>query len=98
MNKRTNWLAVYDIRDVKRLHKVAKAMESFGIRVQKSIFELSCSENDIRHLRQIIRNIIDDEEDYILFFSVCERDWQKREAYGKSKLQDNYMDKPFVIL
>lgn len=97
MNKRSNWLVVYDIRDASRLRKIAKLLESFGIRVQKSIFELSCSENDINNLKFHAKSILKD-EDYMIFFSICEKDWQKKEIYGKLCLGKNIMNKTFVVL
>ena len=33
------WLACYDIRDDKRLRRVAAVMERYGTRAQKSVFE-----------------------------------------------------------
>lgn len=97
MNKRTHWLVLYDIRNSKRLNKVAKLLCSFGVRVQKSVFELNCTEKDIEHLRAMLRYVIK-EEDYILFFSVCERDWQKKETYGKNSPGKTIMDEPFIII
>ena len=44
-----------------------------------------------------IEAIIDIETDFVLFFEICERDWQKKEVFGKDKdLQNN--DENFVIL
>ena len=36
MKQNFHWIILYDIRDVKRLSKVAKVVESYGWRVQKS--------------------------------------------------------------
>jgi len=35
------WIVIYDILDKKRLTKVAKLMESFGMRIQRSVFEMA---------------------------------------------------------
>ena len=43
----SHWLLIYDISDPKRLRKVAKIANAFGNRVQRSVFELSCSRETI---------------------------------------------------
>ena len=82
MNKRTHWLAVYDIRDSKRLRKIEKIMESYGVRIQNSVFEIQCSSKTAEIFFAECNKIVS-EEDYILLFSLCEKDIQKRELYGK---------------
>ncbi len=72
-----HWLVIYDIRDPKCLHKVAKKMEEYGFRVQKSVFEIEATEVVIARLRQKIRRIIAD-EDFVVYFDLCGRCWQKK--------------------
>ena len=92
-----HWLILYDIREEKRLVKVASLIESYGYRVQKSVFEADAPEYVIKELIKRIESIIDIETDFVLFFEVCERDWQKKEVFGKDKdLQNN--DANFIIL
>lgn len=98
--KEKHWLIVYDIRDLKRLFKVSKCMESFAWRVQKSVFETKATDETIGQLKLRLEKIIDTETDFILFFEVCERDWQKKEMYGKNIQNKNIMniDDDFIIL
>lgn len=91
----SHWLVIYDICDEKRLHKVAKIMTSYGIRVQKSVFELEASKSVILKLRSIINNIIK-ENDFVVYFEICERDWQKRIKYGVGRF-DGPDEKDFYI-
>jgi len=42
------WLILYDIRNEKRLRRIAKLMERYGERVQKSVFEAMCGEITIQ--------------------------------------------------
>lgn len=37
------YLAIYDITDAKRLNKVANILQDYGVRIQKSVFELRLS-------------------------------------------------------
>ena len=44
-------LVIYDICDEKRLNKVAKLMESYGQRVQRSVFECELDRNSLARLQ-----------------------------------------------
>mgnify|MGYP003300206191 CR=1 FL=1 len=92
-----HWLVLYDIREERRLARVAKVVESYGSRVQKSVFEMHAPPSVVMGLKRRVEQVIDMEEDFILLFEVCERDWQKREFFGKNleKEEDNAS---FVIL
>lgn len=83
--KEKNRLILYDIRDPKRLLRVAKIMENYGFRVQKSVFEVICDDNILEKLRKDIKETIA-EEDFVAYFELCEKDWQKIEKYGKKNL------------
>jgi len=76
-----NWLIIYDIRDEKRLVKVAKELSNYGVRVQKSVFEAIASDKKIGELRKKLQNIVE-KEDYIVYFDICHKDWLKQEKYG----------------
>lgn len=92
-----HWLIVYDIADDKRLRKTAKIMQSYGWRVQKSVFESFADDATIEALKARVLKVIDQDEDFVIFFSLCERDWQKKESYGKNSKSLENNDK-FVIL
>lgn len=98
--QKKHWLIVYDIRDTKRLAKVSKCVESYACRVQKSVFETTATDETINHLKSRVEKLMDTETDFILFFEVCERDWQKKEIYGKTADNSNTVniDEGFVIL
>ncbi len=78
---RKHWLVIYDIRDPKRLRRVAKVMEDYGFRVQKSVFELEATTVIVARLRRRIAKIIQ-EDDFVVYFDLCESCWQKRMKYG----------------
>lgn len=96
MEKR-HWLVLYDIREERRLVKIAKIMASYGQRVQKSVFEVYAPKAVVMDLKCRVEQVIDMEEDFILLFEVCERDWQKRQFFGKN-LEKEENNENFVIL
>lgn len=64
-------LVAYDIREPRRLHKVAKTCEDFGVRVEYSVFECDLSEELFRNLWSRLSEIIDPAEDRILAYRIC---------------------------
>lgn len=97
--KTKHWLIVYDIRNAKRLVKVEKCMESYAWRVQNSVFEASAGEETINQLKHRLEQIIETSEDFVLFFDICERDWQKKEKFGAgASIKGQMPDDGFVIL
>ena len=91
-----NLLIIYDIRDPKRLTRIAKIMIDYGIRVQKSVFEASLDNKSLNRLRRRVKAVME-EEDYVVFFTICERDWQKKIKYGPANFVEPE-EKPFLIL
>lgn len=96
MKEVEHWMILYDIRDAKRLRKVEKCVSDYGWRLQKSIFESDFKECYLRSMKRKLKNIIDN-TDFILIFKICERDWQKRELYGKAA-KGNPMSDKYMIL
>ena len=82
----SHWLIIYDICDEKRLQKVASTISSYGIRVQKSVFELEAKRDIIDKIRSKINKIIEG-KDFVVYFEICERDWQKRMKYGVGRFE-----------
>lgn len=90
------WLIIYDISDEKRLQRVAKRMKAIATRVQKSVFELEAPDHIVRELRQKIGSLLDLEQDFVVYFNICEPDWQKRVKYGPQKFEEEE-EKPYYI-
>ncbi len=97
MEKQRHWLVIYDIRNEKRLLKVAKIIQNYGFRVQKSVFEVNADKNVIEGMRFFIKHAIDEEKDFVAYFEICEEDWQKKEKFGpQEEMQDD--EKNFYIV
>lgn len=77
-----HWLVVYDICDDKRLRKTAKILAAYGIRVQRSVFEISASRETIEMIRKRIHLIIED-PDSIAYIPLCMYDFAGKMGFGK---------------
>jgi len=92
-----HFLVIYDIREPRRLQRIAKLMEEYGLRVQKSVFEVDAPLYVIgKMMYRAARRM--EEEDFLVVFRLCERDWQKRIKFGPSEYIEELTDKPFEIL
>lgn len=67
---RTRYLVSYDIGDPKRLRYVAKTCESFGSRIQYSVFECPLDDLKLEKLKAALLEIINHDHDQILFISL----------------------------
>lgn len=84
-------LVTYDVNIVqdngaKRLRKVAKLCERYGIRVQNSVFEVSVSSADFVVLKSELLRTIDVEKDSIRFYKLGNNYKTKIETIGKVPL------------
>jgi CRISPR-associated protein Cas2 len=66
-------IVTYDISDPKRLNRVAKVMEDFGVRVQQSVFEVELDNPVFRQMKHRIEQTIDLARDGVKYFPLCEK-------------------------
>lgn len=78
-----SYLVCYDISDPKRLRRVARACEDYGYRKQLSIFLCRVSATDFVRLRSRLYDIIDRDEDQVLFIPVCPKCAAGMESLGR---------------
>jgi CRISPR-associated protein Cas2 len=90
-------LIMYDIRDAKRIRKVARILEQVATRVQRSVYECHISDTRLALVRKDIAEIIEP-EDVITYLALCERDWQKRRAYGVGAKMGVAPERPYRIV
>lgn len=86
------YLVCYDISDPKRLHRIAKTMEDYGIRVLYSVFECLLTWKEFEEMRQKVETLMDPTEDKVRYYRLCPscRRVYKHLGYGKRvKLQDD---------
>ena len=78
-----SWIVAYDISDPRRLRKVATACEDFGVRKQFSVFLCRLSATDRVRLWSRLYDILNLQEDQVLFIPICAACAQKIEALGR---------------
>ncbi len=67
---RTRYLVSYDICEPKRLRRVAKVLEGFGVRLQYSVFECPLDEMRLAQAKAALQPVIKHDEDQVLFVSL----------------------------
>ena len=70
----------------KRLRKVARICEKYGIRVQNSVFEIMLDANQLVVLKDSLEKVIDLENDSVRFYRMGNTWEQKVETMGKTPL------------
>ncbi len=64
----------FDVRDNKRLYRVARELGNFGARVQKSVFECHLNEEQLGELQQRLAKWIDADQDQVCYYFLCAKD------------------------
>ena len=82
------WIICYDIRDPKRLRRVARAMERFGGRVQKSVFECWLTSPILTELLRLVRKEMDQKTDSVRCYALCKDCRTRSEERTETKIQE----------
>lgn len=75
-----------DHAGAKRLHKVAKICERYGIRVQNSVFEVMVDASQLAVLKAELEKTIDTDTDSVRFYRLGNSYQNKIETLGKTPL------------
>ena len=93
-------LVTYDVSTVekagqRRLRRVARACEDYGVRVQKSVFECQVGQQEWVSLRDRLLREIKDGEDSLRFYYLDEKAVQRIEHHGANKPVD--LTEPLIL-
>jgi len=93
-------LVTYDVSTVekaglRRLRRVARACEDYGVRVQKSIFECQVGQKEWVSLRDRLLSEIKDDEDSLRFYFLDEKAVLRTEHHGVDKPLD--LTEPLIL-
>ncbi len=84
-------LLAYDVNTVepagrRRLRKMAKLCEGYGLRVQKSVFEIVCTDVELLKLLDQVDRLIDHVEDSVRVYRVPLGTFTSVRALGAAEL------------
>lgn len=84
-------VVTYDVNTMeaagaKRLRKVAKICEKYGVRVQNSVFEVLVDAAQLVALKSLLSDVIDKENDSVRFYRLGNSYQHKIEVMGKEPL------------
>ena len=65
------YIVAYDIANNRRRLKVAKILESWGYRIQESVFQLRLDTATLARVRSRLTALISDSEDVIHIYRIC---------------------------
>lgn len=85
----------YDIPDDKRRTSVAKTLEGYGYRVQKSVFECELSPVLYDKMKRRLENKMNAEEDSIRYYDLCQNCLSKITISGLGEVQ---REKSFFVV
>lgn len=81
------YLVLYDIADNRRLARAASIVLDYGVRVQRSVYEVCLTPHTLQMLRRRLAAVIDPEEDGVKIFPLCESCAGRRSACGATPPQ-----------
>jgi len=85
----------YDISNPKRLIKISKTLENFGLRVQYSFFQCEMKRNQLEILRNQLLDIIDEKEDRLSIYPVCSECVKNTTSIGNGSI---FLHQIYMIL
>ena len=83
-----HYLVAYDIASPKRLRRVARVCEDYGVRIQKSIFECDLDGCTFKALWDALLDEIDPDEDYLAAYPLCRACCEKIRMAGAAGPRD----------
>ncbi len=87
------WLICYDVRDPKRLRRAAKHMESYGQRMQYSVFRCWMTDRDMQRLRWELTEFLEPEDD-VLLIPLCTRCVSRIQVTHAATKRPNWPEEP----
>ena len=87
-------LVVYDIASAKRLRKVARACEDYGVRVEKSVFECELTDAQFAEFWGQIVSVVNEDVDSVIDYPIGLLDRGKIRTIGgmvHNEVQETYV-------
>jgi CRISPR-associated protein Cas2 len=78
-----SYIVAYDIANDKRLRKVARIAEDFGVRKQYSVFFCRLGPRDMVRMRAQLYDVMKLDEDQVLFVPLCGKCVEQIDTLGR---------------
>ncbi|MBO0798379.1 MAG: CRISPR-associated endonuclease Cas2 [Blastocatellia bacterium] len=79
-------LITYDISNQKRLRRVARLLQTYGVRLQRSVFECRIDPKHFDELLVKINEAIKHHEDRVHVYRICESCQERFTRYNRGNL------------
>lgn len=96
MSRRHRYLVCYDIADAKRLRYIARICQSYGSRIQFSVFETSLDATMLASLKVELEKAINHDVDQILFVDLGKDD--ESTPFDIEAIGVPYLKKPRITI
>ena len=90
------YLVCYDIVSDTRRNKVSKLLESYGLRVQKSVFECVLDEQQYKSISKLLMRLVNKREDQVRFYPMSAHNRCKVAVVG-TQPEFNIDDAAFIV-
>ncbi|MBV6622629.1 MAG: CRISPR-associated endonuclease Cas2 [Rivularia sp. (in: Bacteria)] len=90
------YLVCYDIVSDTRRNKVSKLLESYGLRVQKSVFECVLDEEQYKKISKLLMRLVNKREDQVRFYPMSAHTRCKIAVVG-TKPEFSIDDAAFIV-
>ncbi|WP_457642552.1 CRISPR-associated endonuclease Cas2 [Persephonella sp.] len=81
------FIVCYDVSDNKKRNKLSKLLKAYGIRTQRSLFEVECDENVVKSLLKEVEQVIDPIDKFFIY-PVERRNIKKIKRLGLAQQGD----------
>lgn len=82
------YVVAYDVPNDRRRTKLYKVLSGFGTRTQYSLFECFLTPRQLVQLRERVYRLIDDSEDSLRIYPLCEACLKRVESIGAAPPED----------
>lgn len=83
------YIVAYDISSNRRRTRVAKALQSWGYRIQKSVFQLRLDAAGLNAMRARLAALISEAEDVVHIYPLCSTCAERAEILGAAVALDD---------
>jgi len=78
-------IVVYDI-GIERINDVRKFLKQYMLWKQNSVFEGELTRAEFERIKEGVKNLIDENQDYVIFYILRDEKYLKREEIGTPKV------------